>query len=89
MCIARDPGFRLRDLAAGLGITERSAHVIVADLAAAGHVVKQRHGRRNRYQIQARTCGCPSPPVRNLQSATSWPSWLVTAPGKSPSTRTT
>jgi hypothetical protein len=26
LCIARDPGMRLRDLAASLGITERSAH---------------------------------------------------------------
>jgi DNA-binding IclR family transcriptional regulator len=34
MCIARDPGARLRDIAASLGITERSAHGIVADLAA-------------------------------------------------------
>jgi hypothetical protein len=53
LCIARDPGARLRDIAAGLGITERSAQAIVADLAAAGYVVKQKHGRRNRYQIQA------------------------------------
>lgn len=35
------------------GITERSAHAIVADLAEAGYVVKQKHGRRNRYQIEA------------------------------------
>ena len=53
VCIARDPGVRLRDIAASLGITERSAHGIVTDLAAAGYVVKQRDGRRNRYQIQA------------------------------------
>ena len=53
LCIARDPGVRLRDAAASLGITERSAHAIVADLASAGYVVKQKHGRRNRYQIQA------------------------------------
>jgi MarR family len=53
LCIARDPGVRLRDVAASLGITERSAHAIVADLTAAGYVVKQKHGRRNRYQIQA------------------------------------
>jgi predicted DNA-binding transcriptional regulator YafY len=52
LCIARDPGVRLRDLSASLGITERSAYAIVADLAAAGYVVKQKHGRRNRYQIQ-------------------------------------
>src|SRR5436305_14808348 len=53
LCTARDPGARLRDLAASLGITERSAHGIVTDLAAAGYVVKQKDGRRNRYQIQA------------------------------------
>jgi hypothetical protein len=53
LCIARDPGVRLRDAAASLGITERSAHAIVADLTAAGYLVKHKHGRRNRYQIQA------------------------------------
>jgi hypothetical protein len=53
LCIARDPGARLRDIAASLGITERSAHGIVNDLAEAGYVVKQKDGRRNRYQIQA------------------------------------
>ena len=53
LCIARDPGMRLRDLAASLGITERSAHGIVTDLAKAGYVLKQKDGRRNRYQIQA------------------------------------
>jgi hypothetical protein len=29
------------------------AHAIVADLSAAGCVVRHKHGRRNRYQIQA------------------------------------
>jgi len=53
LCIARDPGVRLRDIAGSLGITERSAHTIVSDLADAGYVVKQKDGRRNRYQIQA------------------------------------
>jgi hypothetical protein len=53
LCIARDPGVRLRDVAASLGITERSAHAIVADLTAAGYLIKHKHGRRNRYQIQA------------------------------------
>ena len=53
MCIAHDPGARLRDIAAGLGITERSAYSIVTELAEAGYVVKQKDGRRNRYQIQA------------------------------------
>ena len=53
LCIARDPGARLRDIASSLGITERSAHGFVTDLTAAGYVVKQKDGRRNRYQIQA------------------------------------
>jgi len=52
LCIAQDPGIRLRDIASTLEITERSAFGIVADLAAAGYVVKERDGRRNRYAIQ-------------------------------------
>ena len=51
--IARDPGVRLRDIAAGPGSTERSAYGIVTDLAEAGYVVKEKNGNRNRYQIQA------------------------------------
>jgi DNA-binding IclR family transcriptional regulator len=53
VCIAHDPGVRLRDIATTLGITERSAYGIVTDLATAGYVVKERDGRRNRYHIQA------------------------------------
>jgi DNA-binding MarR family transcriptional regulator len=52
LCIANDPGVRLRDLATALGITERSAYGVVSDLADAGYVVKERDGRRNRYTIQ-------------------------------------
>ncbi len=52
LCIAHDPGLRLRDMAAELGVTERSAYAIVADLTDAGYVLKERDGRRNRYSIQ-------------------------------------
>jgi hypothetical protein len=52
LCIARDPGVRLRDIAADLSITERRAYGIVTDLTAAGYVVKGKDGRRNRYEIQ-------------------------------------
>jgi IclR helix-turn-helix domain len=52
LCIARDPGIRLRDIADRVGITERSAYGIVLDLAEAGYIVKEKTGRRNRYQIQ-------------------------------------
>lgn len=53
LCIARDPGVRLRDMAAAAGITERSAFGIVSDLAAAGYIVKEKGGRRNRYRVEA------------------------------------
>ena len=52
LCVARDPGIRLRDIAAGLDITERSAFGIITDLVEAGYVVKEKDGRRNRYRIQ-------------------------------------
>jgi DNA-binding transcriptional ArsR family regulator len=39
-------------MAEALGITERSAFAIVADLTDAGYVLKERDGRRNRYSIQ-------------------------------------
>ena len=53
LLVAHDPGMRLRDIAASLGITERSAFGIITDLAEAGYVVKEKDGRRNRYHIQA------------------------------------
>lgn len=52
LCIARDPGMRLRDIADAVAITERRAFGIVTDLTEAGYVVKTRQGRRNTYQIQ-------------------------------------
>lgn len=51
ICIAHDPGIRLRDIGEQLGITERAAHRIIAELAAAGYVSRQRNGRRNHYTI--------------------------------------
>jgi predicted transcriptional regulator len=49
--IARDPGIRLRDVAAACDITERTVQGIVADLEAAGYLTHTREGRRNRYQV--------------------------------------
>ena len=51
LCIARDPDIRLRDIAAHIGITERAAQRILADLVESGYVVRQREGRRNRYTV--------------------------------------
>ena len=51
LCIARDPDTRLRDIAQSVGITERAAQRIVADLIQAGYIESERHGRRSRYTI--------------------------------------
>ena len=51
-CVADDPGIRLRDIAAAVGITERAAHRILSELVEEGYVVRERQGRRNRYQVK-------------------------------------
>ena len=53
VCIARDPGVRLRDIGERVGITERAAHRIVAELADAEYITRQRNGRRNHYTVNA------------------------------------
>ena len=53
LCIAHDPGIRLREIGEAVGITERAAHRIVAELATAGYISRTRAGRRNRYAIQS------------------------------------
>jgi Mn-dependent DtxR family transcriptional regulator len=50
-CIAGDPNARLRDIAASVGITERTAAQIVHDLESAGYLTKRRDGRRNTYEV--------------------------------------
>jgi len=53
LCIAHDPGIRLREIGEAVGITERAAHRIVAELAAAGYIARRRNGRRNHYTIKS------------------------------------
>jgi MarR family len=53
LCIAHDPGSRLREIGEAVGITERAAHRIVSELAAAGYISRERNGRRNHYAIQS------------------------------------
>ncbi len=64
LCIAHDPGARLIDIAAALGITERTAYGIVNDLTKGGYVVKEKDGRRNRYEVQGHL-PLPGPAVRS------------------------
>lgn len=51
LSIARDPQTTLRGVATQVGITERAAQKIVADLEAAGYLTRTRSGRRNNYTI--------------------------------------
>ncbi|MFD5623363.1 helix-turn-helix transcriptional regulator [Streptomyces yangpuensis] len=51
IAIARDPGARLRDIAADCGLTERTVQAIVTDLETDGYLTRTRDGRRNRYAI--------------------------------------
>ena len=57
--LARDPEARIRDIAQGIGITERAAQRIVGDLVDAGYLTRKKIGRRNRYAID------PSVPLRH------------------------
>jgi DNA-binding IclR family transcriptional regulator len=52
ICIAQDPGIRLREIGDAVGITERAAHRIVGELVAAGYVKRRRVGRRSHYTIR-------------------------------------
>jgi predicted ArsR family transcriptional regulator len=52
LCVAHDPGIRLRDIAQTVGVTERSAHRIVSQLVEDGYVVRERIGRRSVYKVK-------------------------------------
>jgi DNA-binding MarR family transcriptional regulator len=49
--IARNPRARIRDIAAAAGVTERTAQVIITDLAKAGYLTRVRDGRRTSYTV--------------------------------------
>lgn len=51
LAIARNPTARLRDVADEVGVTERAAQAIVADLEAGGYLRRTRVGRRNEYTL--------------------------------------
>jgi predicted transcriptional regulator len=51
LCIARNPDARVRDIAEIVGITERAAQRILADLIAEGYASKKKAGRRNHYTV--------------------------------------
>ncbi|NDK31149.1 helix-turn-helix transcriptional regulator [Nesterenkonia haasae] len=51
ICVSRDPGLRVREIAQEVGITERAAQRILAELIEAGYLDRERDGRRNRYRV--------------------------------------
>ena len=51
LCVSRDPGMRLRDIADCVGIRERATHRIVCELEAEGYLTRRRDGRRNVYEV--------------------------------------
>ena len=51
LCVSRQPGARIRDLATEVGITERTAQRIVGELVEAGYVNRAKDGRRNHYDV--------------------------------------
>ncbi len=55
VCISEEPDIRARDIATKVGITERAAQSIIADLVTEGYVTRTREGRRNRYEVHAET----------------------------------
>lgn len=59
LCVASDPGMRIRDIADCVGVTERAAHRIVSELEEAGYLSRHRIGRRNFYEVH------PDVPLRH------------------------
>ncbi len=59
LALTRDPEARLRDVAVLVGITERAAQRIVAELEEGGYLTRTRDGRRNRYEVH------PDVPLRH------------------------
>ena len=83
VCLAEEPDVRGRDIATRVGITERAAQAIVADLVAAGYVTRVKEGRRNRYRVH------PEAPLRHpLESDHTVGELLITLGRLRPTRRT-
>lgn len=51
VCIAQESNIRIRDIAMRVGITERAASSIVADLENEGYLTRVKVGRNNEYLV--------------------------------------
>lgn len=81
VCIASEPDIRGRDIAAKVGITERAAQAIIADLVRDGYVTRAREGRRNRYAVN------PDSPLRHPVEAGHSAGDLLAVLGRLPTSR--
>ena len=52
--LSRHPDSKIREIADAVGITERRAQSILADLEETGYVLITREGRRNKYTVNSR-----------------------------------
>lgn len=53
LCLADNPGIRIREIARSVGVTERCVQKILSELEEAGYVTRLHEGRRNRYQVHS------------------------------------
>lgn len=53
LCVMHEPDIRLREIADAVGITERAAHRIIAELEDDGYISRERRGRRNLYRLHS------------------------------------
>jgi DNA-binding MarR family transcriptional regulator len=53
ICLSKNDGLRIRDMAERVGITERAVLKILGELEEGGIISRERDGRRTRYQIHA------------------------------------
>lgn len=51
VALFRDPDLRVREIADAVGISDRAVQGILSDLVESGYVERQRHGRRNHYEL--------------------------------------
>jgi DNA-binding MarR family transcriptional regulator len=49
--VDRDPDLTVRQISEGVGLTERQAHRVLADLVEEGYLTREKVGRRNRYRV--------------------------------------
>ena len=53
LALSQTPDLRVREIAALVGVTERTAMAIIVDLEEDGYITRERHGRRNHYRVQS------------------------------------